>query len=93
MAGIPKRSFENTNDRATALGLGGHHVGDAFDNDPELFIRSGGAAEALEKAKQQGKVRYLGFTGHKSPALQLKMLATGLPGRKHVAPLIGGQRT
>ena len=167
MAGIPKRSFGKTNDQISALGLGGHHLGDAedetiaarivheaidggitffdncweynlgksenwmgralrgrrdqvflmtkvcthgrdaslglemleqslrrlqtdhldlwqihgvsFDNDPELFIRRGGAAEALEKAKQQGKVRYVGFTGHKSPALHLKMLATGFP--------------
>jgi aryl-alcohol dehydrogenase-like predicted oxidoreductase len=91
MAGIPKRSFGNTNDQVSALGLGGHHLGDAFDNDPELFIRSGGAAEALEKAKQQGKVRYVGFTGHKSPALHLKMLATDLPGRKDVAPLTDRQ--
>ena len=39
--------------------------GVSFDNDPELFIRRSGAAEALEKAKQQGKVRFVGFTGHK----------------------------
>jgi len=39
-----------------------HGVG--FDNDPELFIRDGGAHEALTKAKQQGKVRHVGFTGH-----------------------------
>jgi hypothetical protein len=32
-------------------------------NDPELFIRPNGAAEALDRAKQQGKVRYVGFTG------------------------------
>ena len=40
-----------------------------FDNDPELFIRPGGAAEALDKAKKQGKVRFVGFTGHKDPAI------------------------
>jgi aryl-alcohol dehydrogenase-like predicted oxidoreductase len=34
--------------------------GMAFDNDPELFIRSNGAAEALTAAKQQGKVRFIG---------------------------------
>ena len=34
-----------------------HGVG--WDNDPELFIRPNGAAEALLKAKQQGKVRFL----------------------------------
>jgi aryl-alcohol dehydrogenase-like predicted oxidoreductase len=54
-----------------------HGVG--FENDPELFIRPGGAAEALLKAKQQGKVRFLGFTGHKDPAVHLKMLQTGFP--------------
>ena len=51
--------------------------GVSFDNDPDLFIRPGGAAEALTKAKQAGKVRFLGFTGHKAPELHLKMLATG----------------
>jgi aryl-alcohol dehydrogenase-like predicted oxidoreductase len=53
--------------------------GVSFDNDPDLFIRPGGAAEALTKAKQAGKVRFLGFTGHKAPELHLKMLATGFP--------------
>jgi predicted aldo/keto reductase-like oxidoreductase len=53
--------------------------GMGWDNDPELFIREGGAHEALTQAKQQGKVRYTGFTGHKSPAVHLKMLATGYP--------------
>lgn len=53
--------------------------GMVFENDPELFIRPGGAAEALLKAKQQGKVRFLGFTGHKRPAVHLAMLNTGFP--------------
>ena len=53
--------------------------GVSFDNDPELFIRKGGAAEALEQAKQQGKTRFVGFTGHKDPSIHLKMLATGFP--------------
>src|SRR6202041_501229 len=51
--------------------------GMAFDNDPDLFIRPNGAAEALEKAKKQGKVRFVGFTGHKDPAIHLKMIRTG----------------
>jgi uncharacterized protein len=54
-----------------------HGVG--FENDPELFIRPGGAAEALTKAKEQGKVRFVGFTGHKDPAVHKKMLDTGFP--------------
>jgi predicted aldo/keto reductase-like oxidoreductase len=53
--------------------------GVTFDNDPELFMRSGGAAEAMRKAKEQGKVRFLGFTGHKDPAIHLAMLKTGFP--------------
>ena len=53
--------------------------GVSFDNDPELFIRPKGAAEALAKAKEQGKVRFVGFTGHKDPAIHLAMLATGFP--------------
>jgi len=53
--------------------------GVTFDNDPDLFIRRNGAAEALEKAKRDGKVRFVGFTGHKDPAIHLKMLATGFP--------------
>jgi uncharacterized protein len=53
--------------------------GVAFDNDPELFIRPNGACEALEQAKKQGKVRFVGFTGHKDPEIHLKMLRTGFP--------------
>jgi predicted aldo/keto reductase-like oxidoreductase len=51
--------------------------GVAFPNDPELFIRPDGAAEALLKAKKDGKVRFLGFTGHKDPDVHLAMLNTG----------------
>src|ERR1700691_5268065 len=53
--------------------------GMAFDNDAELFIRKNGAAEALEKAKKDGKVRFVGFTGHKDPKVHLAMLNTGFP--------------
>lgn len=53
--------------------------GVTFQNDPELFIRKGGAAEALLKAKKEGKVRFLGFTGHKDPDIHLAMLNTGFP--------------
>ena len=53
--------------------------GMAFDNDPELFIRRNGAAEALEKAKKDGKVRFVGFTGHQNPKVHLAMLKTGFP--------------
>ncbi len=53
--------------------------GVSFDNDPELFMRPGGAAEALIAAKKAGKVRFLGFTGHKDPDIHLAMLNTGFP--------------
>jgi len=53
--------------------------GVVFENDPDLFIRQNGAAEALRQAKEQGKVRYVGFTGHKDPNVHLKMLRTGFP--------------
>ena len=50
-----------------------------YENDPDLIFRPGGAAEALLQAKQQGKVRAIGFTGHKDPSIHLKMLAQELP--------------
>jgi aryl-alcohol dehydrogenase-like predicted oxidoreductase len=53
--------------------------GMVFDNDAELFIRPNGAAEALAKAKKDGKVRFVGFTGHQNPKVHLAMLATGFP--------------
>ena len=53
--------------------------GVAYQNDPELFMRPGGAAEALLAAKKAGKVRFLGFTGHTDPEYHLAMLKTGFP--------------
>jgi aryl-alcohol dehydrogenase-like predicted oxidoreductase len=50
-----------------------------YYNDPDLIFRSGGAAEALLEAKQKGKVRFIGFTGHKDPAIHLRMLAQKFP--------------
>jgi predicted aldo/keto reductase-like oxidoreductase len=50
-----------------------------YDNDPDLHFSSGNAIEALEKAKQQGKVRFIGFTGHKDPDIHLKMLVHNYP--------------
>jgi uncharacterized protein len=46
--------------------------------DPERIFALNGAYEAMVKAKQAGKIRYLGFTGHKSPEIHLKMLDTCL---------------
>jgi aryl-alcohol dehydrogenase-like predicted oxidoreductase len=50
-----------------------------YENDPELIFAPNGAAEALLEAKQQGKVRFLGFTGHKDPSIHLKMLSHSFP--------------
>jgi aryl-alcohol dehydrogenase-like predicted oxidoreductase len=45
-----------------------------YDNDPERHFAKGGVVEALELAQKQGKVRFVGFTGHKNPAIHLAML-------------------
>lgn len=45
-----------------------------YDNDPEWVFEKGGIKAALE-ARRQGKVRFIGFTGHKDPRIHLKMLA------------------
>jgi aryl-alcohol dehydrogenase-like predicted oxidoreductase len=50
-----------------------------YENDPERHFAKEGAAEALAEAKRQGKVRFVGFTGHKDPRLHLKMLKHGFP--------------
>ena len=50
-----------------------------YENDPDLIFRPGGAAEALLEAKKQGKVRAIGFTGHKDPSIHLRMLAHDFP--------------
>jgi predicted aldo/keto reductase-like oxidoreductase len=44
--------------------------------DPDRVFAPGGALEAVLEAKKAGKVRYIGFTGHKSPDIHLKMLET-----------------
>jgi predicted aldo/keto reductase-like oxidoreductase len=51
----------------------------AYYNDPERHFMTGGAADALLAAKAQGKVRCIGFTGHKDPDLHLKMLSYDFP--------------
>lgn len=48
-----------------------------YDNDPDLHFAKDGVIEALDQAKREGKVRFVGFTGHKDPAIHLKMLQQG----------------
>jgi len=43
-------------------------------DDPDRIFTDGGAIEALITAKKAGKVRYIGFTGHKDPRIHLYML-------------------
>jgi aryl-alcohol dehydrogenase-like predicted oxidoreductase len=50
-----------------------------YENDPELHFAAGGVIEALEQAQKEGKVRFVGFTGHKSAEIHLKMLAYEYP--------------
>src|SRR6187200_1593795 len=50
-----------------------------WEDDPDRIFAPGGSAEAMIKAKEQGKVRYIGFTGHKHPEIHRKMLSQGFP--------------
>jgi predicted aldo/keto reductase-like oxidoreductase len=51
----------------------------AYWGDPERHFAKGGVIEALDRAKAKGLVRFVGFTGHKDPALHLQMLSYGYP--------------
>jgi predicted aldo/keto reductase-like oxidoreductase len=46
--------------------------------DPDRIFAPGGAMEAMLDAKKAGKVRYIGFTGHKDPIVHLRMLDTAV---------------
>jgi uncharacterized protein len=50
-----------------------HHEVIRFD-DPDRIFAEGGANEAMLDAKKAGKIRYIGFTGHKDPHIHLYML-------------------
>jgi len=45
-----------------------------YDNDPDWIFAAEGALETALRARESGKVRFIGFTGHKSPHILLKML-------------------
>jgi aryl-alcohol dehydrogenase-like predicted oxidoreductase len=51
-----------------------HHEILRYD-DPDRIFAEGGAMEAFLEARQAGKLRYIGFTGHKDPRIHLQMLA------------------
>lgn len=42
--------------------------------DPDRIFAAGGAMEAVVEAQKAGKIRYIGFTGHKDPLIHLRML-------------------
>ncbi len=50
-----------------------------YHSDPERHFAPGGVIEALVEAKEKGLVRYVGFTGHKDPAIHRAMLAYDFP--------------
>ncbi len=50
-----------------------------YEDDPDRHFMPNGGADALLEARQQGKVRFIGFTGHKHPQIHLKMLAHDFP--------------
>ena len=54
-----------------------HQIGSEAEAD-SIFM-SGGVMEAIEQARQQGKIRYCGFTGHLDPKLHLRVLAHKYP--------------
>jgi aryl-alcohol dehydrogenase-like predicted oxidoreductase len=50
-----------------------------YYTDPDLHFARGGVVEALDRAKREGKVRFVGFTGHKDPDIHLRMLKHEYP--------------
>ena len=50
-----------------------------YEDDPDRHFAPQGGTEALLEAKRQGKVRFIGFTGHKHPQIHLKMLSHDFP--------------
>ncbi|HEY9909013.1 MAG TPA: aldo/keto reductase [Thermosynechococcaceae cyanobacterium] len=49
--------------------------------DPDRIFAPGGAMEAVLEAQKAGKIRYIGFTGHKNPAIHLQMLEVAAQNR------------
>ena len=60
--------------RTDRIDLVQHHEILRYD-DPDRVFADGGAMEAFVEARQAGKLRYIGFTGHKDPRIHLQMLA------------------
>ncbi|REK07879.1 MAG: aldo/keto reductase [Planctomycetota bacterium] len=58
-----------------------------YDNDPDWIFAGDGAISVGVQALKEGKVRYLGFTGHKDPSIHLKMLSKPQPWDAVLMPL------
>lgn len=50
-----------------------------YETDPSLIFGAGGVIEAMARAKEQGKARFVGFTGHKDPSIHAEVLSYGYP--------------
>jgi aryl-alcohol dehydrogenase-like predicted oxidoreductase len=50
-----------------------------YDDDPARHYAAHGAIEAIDRAKRDGKVRFVGFTGHKLPSIHREMIERGYP--------------
>jgi aryl-alcohol dehydrogenase-like predicted oxidoreductase len=59
--------------KTDSIDLVQHHEMIRFE-DADRIVAAEGAAEALERAREQGKCRYIGFTGHKDPLIHLYTL-------------------
>ena len=72
---LAQRQIETSLERLQTdhIDLVQHHEIIRFD-DPDRVFAEGGANEALVDARKAGKIRYIGFTGHKDPHIHLYML-------------------
>jgi uncharacterized protein len=72
---VAKKQIETSLQRLQTdhIDLVQHHEVIRFD-DPDRIFAEGGANEAMLDAKKAGKIRYIGFTGHKDPQIHLYML-------------------
>src|SRR5436189_68257 len=77
--GMIYRTLGRTGERVSRIDLMQFHEVIRLE-DPDRIFAEGGAFEAMVEAQKAGKVRYIGFTGHKDPLVHLRMLDLA---RKH----------
>ena len=75
-AGTAKRQLDESLRRlqTDCIDLVQHHEIIRYEDANRIFDEKEGAQKVLEDARQAGKLRYIGFTGHKDPAIHLYML-------------------